>query len=132
MSQDNVEVVRRVFELFDRGETEALLQYVDPAMETVEGTELPGADSYVGHAGLGRAVDHWASHWDDFRLELTELIDAGSEVVAVTRHQGTGRTSGVAVEARVSYVFTVEEGRLVRMRIFSTRAQALEAAGLRD
>jgi ketosteroid isomerase-like protein len=130
MSQDNVEVVRRVFELFGRGETEALLRYVDPAIETIEGAEMPGAESYVGHAGLARAYDHWASQWDDFRVELTEMIDAGSDVVAVTRHQGTGRASGVAVEAFVSYVFTVEEGRLVRMRIFTTRAEALEAAGL--
>ena len=110
--------MRRVFELFDRGETEALLRYVDPAIETNEGAELPGTASYVGHAGLATAYDHWASQWDDFRVELTELIDGGSDVVAVTRHRGTGRASGVAVEALVAYVFTVDDGRLVRMRIF--------------
>ena len=86
---------------------------------------------YLGHAGLAMAYDHWASQSDDFRVELTGLIDAGSEVVAVTRHHGTGRASGVAVEANVAYVFTVDDGRLVRMRIFATKAQALEAAGLR-
>jgi ketosteroid isomerase-like protein len=131
MSQENVEVVRRVFELFDRGDTEALLRYIDPAIETIEDPELPGAESYIGHAGLAMAYDHWAGQWDDFRVELTELIDAGSDVLAVTRHQGTGRASGVAVEAVVAYLFTVEDGTLVRMRIFATKAQALEAAGLR-
>jgi ketosteroid isomerase-like protein len=130
VSQQNVEVVRRFFELFDRGETEAMLRYVDPAIETIEGPELPGAGSYIGHAGLGMAYDHWASQWDDFRLELTELIDAGRDVVAVTHHHGTGRVSGVAVDTIVAYVFTVDEGRLVRLRIFATKAQALEAAGL--
>jgi ketosteroid isomerase-like protein len=65
-------------------------------------------------------------------MELKELIDAGGDVVAVTRHYGTGRLSGVAVEALVAYVFTVEAGKLVRLRIFNTRAQALEAVGLRE
>ena len=130
MSEQNVEVVRHFFELFDRGETEALMRYVDPAMETIEGTELPGAGTYTGRGGLAKAYDRWASQWDDFRLELTELIDAGRDVVAITHHRGTGRASGVAVDTIVAYVFTVDGGRLVRLRIFATKADALEAAGL--
>jgi ketosteroid isomerase-like protein len=130
MSQENVQLVKHWFQLFDRGEMEAALQHVDPAIETIEGAELPGAASYLGHAGLAMAYDHWAGQWDDFRMELKELIDAGGDVVAVTRHHGTGRASGVAVEAHVAYVLTVEDGRLVRLRIFNTKAQALEAVGL--
>jgi ketosteroid isomerase-like protein len=131
MSQENLEVVRHWFELLDRGETEAMMRYVDPAIETTEGADLPGAGSYIGHAGLATAYDHWASQFVDFRMELTELIDAGSDVVAVTRHHGVGRASGVAVEAVIAYVFTVDDGMLVRLRIFGTKAEALEAAGLR-
>jgi hypothetical protein len=48
------------------------------------------------------------------------------------RHQGTGRASGAAVEGLVAYVFTVDDGKLVRMLIFNTKAQALEAVGLRQ
>ena len=122
----------RWFELVGRGEHGAALQYVDPAIETHEGVELPGAASYFGHAGLAMAYEHWASQFDDLRIELKELIDAGRDVVAVTRHQGTGRASGVAVEALVAYVATVEDGKLVRLRIFNTKTQALEAAALRE
>jgi ketosteroid isomerase-like protein len=78
------------------------------------------------------AYDHWASQWDDLRIELKELIDAGSDVVAVTRHHGTGRASGAAVQAVVAYAFTVQDGKLVRLRIFNTKVQALEAVGLRE
>jgi ketosteroid isomerase-like protein len=131
MSLENVEVVRHWFELLDRGDTEAMMRYVDPAIETIEGPELPGASSYVGHAGLAAAYEHWTSQFDDFRMELTEVIDAGSDVVAVTRHRGTGRASGAAVEAVIAYVFTVDDGMLVRLCIFATKAHALEAAGLR-
>jgi ketosteroid isomerase-like protein len=132
MSQQNVELVRRWFQLFDRGEMEAALQHVDPAIETIEGAELPGAARYLGHAGLATAYDHWAGQWDHFRMELNELIDAGSDVVAITRHHGTGRASGVAVAAHVAYVFTVKDDKLVRLRVFNTKAQALEAVGLRE
>jgi ketosteroid isomerase-like protein len=127
MSQEDLEVVRHWFELFSRGEHEAALRYVDPAIETHEGAELPGATSYFGHAGLAMAYEHWASQFDDLRIELEELIDAGSDVVAVTRHHGRGRASGVTVETVVAWVFTVRRGKLARMRIFSSKLEALEA-----
>jgi ketosteroid isomerase-like protein len=132
MSQENVDVVMRWFELFSGGEHEEALRYVDPAIETHEGVELPGAASYFGHAGLAEAYNHWAGQWDDFRMELEELIDAGRDVVAVTRHHGTGRASGVTVHHIVAYVLTLHDGMLVRLRIFNTKAQALEAVGLRE
>jgi ketosteroid isomerase-like protein len=130
MSRENVELVRRCFDLFGRGDMEAVLEYVDPAIETIEGPEMPGSATYRGHAGLVEAYRHWASQWDDFRIEVEELIDAGSHVVAVTRHHGTGRASGATVGGLVAYVFTVCDGKLARMRIFNTKAEALEAAGL--
>jgi uncharacterized protein len=130
MSRENVELVRRCFDLFGRGEMETLLRCVDPDIETVEPPEIPGSTSYRGHSGLALAYRHWASQWDDFRVEVEELIDAGSDVVAVTRHHGTGRASGARVGGLVAYVFTVRDGKLARMQIFNTRAEALEAAGL--
>ena len=59
-------------------------------------------------------------------MELQELIDAGNDVVMVTRHYGKGRASGAAVQAVVAYIWTVDDGQLVRFRIFNTKAQALE------
>jgi hypothetical protein len=55
MSEENVQLVMRCFDLFNRGEMEAMLRYVDPAIETTERVELPGATRYVGHAGLAVA-----------------------------------------------------------------------------
>jgi ketosteroid isomerase-like protein len=132
MSQDKVEVVVRWFELLGRGEAAAALQYVDPAVETHEGPELPGAGTYFGHAGLAKAYNHWADQWDDFHIKLVELVEADRDVVAVTRHHGTGRASGVPVQTLVAYVLTLDDGKLVRVRIFDTKAQALEAVGLRE
>jgi ketosteroid isomerase-like protein len=62
-------------------------------------------------------------------MQLKEL-DAGGDLIAVTRHLGAARASGAAVEALVAYVFTADAGKLVRIRIFNTKAQALEAVRL--
>ena len=127
-----MEVVKRCFELFARGETEVLLAHIDPEIETIEPPEIPGSDTYRGYEGLATAYNHWAAQWDDFRVELEELVDAGSDVVAISHHHGKGRTTGIPVGGLVAYVFTVREGRLVRMRIFNSKSEALEAAGLRE
>jgi ketosteroid isomerase-like protein len=132
MSQENVEVVSRWFDLVSQGDRRAALQYVDPAIETREGPDLPGAGTYLGHAGLEKAYEHWAGQWAELRIELEELIDSGGDVIAITRHHGTGRASGVTVQALISWVFTVERGKLTRLRIFSTKLQALEAVGLAE
>jgi ketosteroid isomerase-like protein len=133
MSQEDVEIAKRCVELFGQGEMEAALLYVDPTIETIEGAELPGAPTYFGHAGLTAAYDHWAGQWDDFRMQLKELLDAGGDLFAVTRHLGVGRASGAAVEALVADVFTADDGKLVRIRSLHTKAQAprsREAAGV--
>ena len=67
MSRENVELVQRCFDLFGRGEMEAVLQYVDPAMETIEPPEIPGSATYRGHSGLAKAYEHWASQWRERR-----------------------------------------------------------------
>lgn len=67
-----------------------MLRYVDSDIETTEPPEIPGAASYSGYSGLAMAYDHWASQWEGFGVELQELIDAGGDVVAVTRQGGDG------------------------------------------
>ena len=120
MSRENVEVVRRGFEAYVRGDTETLLRLVDPEIEWKQ-IEEP-APVHGPRAGLESVA-----RWDEY-------IDAGENVVAVVRSKGRGKASGVAVE-QVSYqVFTVRDGRVVRMREYGPgeRAEALEAAGLRE
>ena len=131
MSRENVEVVRRGFEAYARGDTETLLRLVDPEIEWKQ-VEEPAA-VHGPRAGL-ESVARWDETWDDLAISVEEYIDAGENVVAVVRSKGRGKASGVAVE-QVSYqVFTVRDGRVVRMREYGPgeRAEALEAAGLRE
>jgi len=70
--------------------------------------------------------------YDDVRVEPEEFIDAGDDVIVIARIKGTGRASGVDVDWRQGYIWTIRDGKGVRFRWFSDPDQALEAAGLRE
>ena len=75
----------------------------------------------------------WPTQWEDFRMDLVEIIDAGDDaVVSVTRHRGRGRESGIEMDFEVFYVHRLRHGRLARLEMFFSREQALEAGGLRQ
>jgi ketosteroid isomerase-like protein len=65
-------------------------------------------------------------------VTFEEIIDAGDQVVVVAHHQGRGRASGVDVDTRFYEVYTLREGKVWRVDEYTERAEALEAAGLRE
>jgi ketosteroid isomerase-like protein len=65
-------------------------------------------------------------------VTVEETIDAGDRVVLSAHHRGRGRGSGIKVDARFYEVYTLREGKIVRVDEFTERAEALEAAGLRE
>jgi uncharacterized protein len=131
MSQQNLEVVRRCFDLFARGDYVGTLAHFDPAVETVEPGNLPDAGTYLGYEGLAAAFSHFAGAWTAYSVELEQLAEAGDQVVAVARYRGIGRSSGVGVETTAAHLYAFKGGKIVRWRMFDTEAEAFEAAGLR-
>jgi ketosteroid isomerase-like protein len=91
-------------------------------------TDLDG--TYRGIEGLQKLLRFWGA-FADFRSEIEECIPAGDHVVVTAHHFARGKSSGVEVDMRNWQIFTLRGGRVVRYRLFSTREQALEAAGLR-
>ena len=85
---------------------------------------------YRGHAELEAFWDGWLT-FDWVELETYDLTEAGSEVVVPNTATFRGR-QGIEVVARSAFVFTVEDGQIVRQRLFQERAEALEAAGLSE
>ena len=73
----------------------------------------------------------WLEPWDDYEFEVEELHDAGDKVVAVLRESGRSK-AGVPVEQAFSQVLTFRDGKQIRAVTYASRAEALEAAGLRE
>ena len=134
MSQENVEVVREVFESYVAGDLEKTRRLLDPEVEfhgTVGGLE----EGRVAH-GFPQIVqtfeDEDLEAWEERRLEAEEFIDAGDDVVVLLHEYRRGRGSGVEVEADTAFVCAVRGGRIVRMQGYMDRHAALQAAGVRE
>jgi uncharacterized protein len=132
MSQGNVEIVQRGYEAFARGDIDAALSALDPEIEVRPAPDFPGEDSYHGRAGFLAYTGQWLESWDEYWVIPEQFIDAGDQVVVPYRAVGRGRGSGIDVETRLVHVWTIREGKVVRMEIFSEFSEALEAAGLRE
>src|SRR5262245_57228027 len=129
MSQENVEVVRRAweYEMFGRGGEGAVAYFAsDFVMNPVE--EEPS----FGRAAIRENFQRFASAWDDLQVSAEEFIDAGDRVFVAAHFRGRGRASGITVETRLYEVYTLRDRKVVRVDEFTDRAEALEAAGLRE
>jgi ketosteroid isomerase-like protein len=131
MSEENVEIVRRGYKAFSDADLETLLNLMDPEIEVVPPRSNPDWQLYHGHEGFLAFAGKWFEPWDDYRIEPEELIDCGDPVVAVTRDTGSN-AGGLSVEQRLHTVWTIRNGRAVRMEMFYEHGEALEAAGLSE
>jgi ketosteroid isomerase-like protein len=76
--------------------------------------------------------ERWASAFEELRVTFEEIIDAGDQFVVVAHHQGRGRGSGIEVDARFYEVYTLRDGKVLRVDEYTEREKALEAAGLSE
>ena len=110
---------------------EAFYEILDPDVEwDISDTSSPMAGVYHGRDAVRDFYRRWASAFSDWNYEIERFIEHGDDIVAFIREHGHGRGSGVEVEMRRANVWTFRDGKVVRMRSFSTREAALEAAGL--
>ena len=114
-----MEIVRR-FLLVDVDEA---LMYADPGIVWNPIEESPTQ----GHDAVRASLARWKGEWDDYRLMPEEFVERGDRVVVTVRLGGRGRGSGVEIDARFYDVYTLRDGKIVRMDQFTERSEALEA-----
>jgi ketosteroid isomerase-like protein len=134
MSQENVEIVRRAFEEFNRGGWEAMIgTYWDPEIVwDLSPSGIPGLGIYRGVDEVRSFFEDWFSAFpfEEWGQEVDDVIDCGGDqVVAVLRQRGRS-TSGLAAELEYAQVIEFRDGKLLRMTFYLEREEALEAAGL--
>ena len=137
MGRENVDFVRAVIEAHDRGDFDAVFAAYDPEIEwhiaRVAGPIGDFDPVYRGHAGVKAFWRQWLDAWEVATFEYEEFIDAGDSVVSILSQRMRGRTSGVELEwTSYAQTWTLRDRKIVRVEFFPTRAEALEATGLRD
>jgi ketosteroid isomerase-like protein len=132
MSGENVELVRKMVEAFERGDYEAALNSLDADVEWSNRLYPVAGVSVRGRDAVREAFGRWMASWDAFHSEALEFIDAGERVIEVYRERARGRASGGEVQQTVAVVYEVREQKVVRAETYPSPEAAFEAAGLRD
>jgi ketosteroid isomerase-like protein len=145
MSQENVEIVRRIYAVLDVSApgsvstvsvpTEPFGTLVDPNIEWNGPREFPDlAEPHYGYEGIQRYLRTIAEVLDDYRMVPERFIDAGDDHVLVfSREGGRGKGSGAEVQTHLTaHLWTLKSGKAIRMQSYWERADALEAVGLSE
>jgi ketosteroid isomerase-like protein len=138
MSQENVELARRATESFDRHGVEAVSSSGFWSPEVVFGftpTDIPGLGVYRGYDEIRAFFEEdWfgAFPFEEWGVEIEELIDHGDQVIAMSRQRGRGGSSGAAAELEFVTINTLRDGEIVLVEFYLDRERALKAAGLSE
>jgi ketosteroid isomerase-like protein len=131
MSHENVELVHRVYDAFNRRDLDDFLAFADPDVElTTRFMEMEGDPFYRGHDGVREWWRTLLAVFPDFSAEVLEVRDFGDSVVIALRVRGHGVDSGAPVDEVVWQASKVRNGKVTWARNFGREAEALEAAGL--
>ena len=133
MSLENLEIVRRGWEAWVRGDLDDLFELCDPAVEwdTTHMQGWPEDAVYSGRDGVRRFLEEWLGSWERFESGAEKILEAGGDrVVVICWQQGFGPGSEVPVHMDWAQICTLERGLVCRVEAYSDRAQALESIGL--
>lgn len=130
MAEQNVEIVRRVFEAFNRRDAASILRDWQTEAEWRPSISPGGIEGnvYVGHDGVRRWLDELAESWESFEAFDLKLELVGDGVVVRGRVRVCGRASGAEIERELGQVWELEDGKARRVTGYLSHADALEAA----
>jgi ketosteroid isomerase-like protein len=130
MSQDNVAVVRRIYEAFAKGDVPTVLSLFDPKIEWWEAENFIYADGnpYIGpEAVLTGVFMKLGEEWEGFGVSPEGLLDAGDTVVSHGYYIGTYKRNGEKVRAQFAHFFSLRDGKVARFQQYADTAQFLRA-----
>jgi ketosteroid isomerase-like protein len=142
MSQENVEIARRVYAntaaavaaLAAGGDASDAPEYwdlFDPNVVIVEIAELPDTATYRGLDQMRRWLQGWVDIFDEISVEPQDFVPVGDFVLVPTRQRFRSKT-GIDVEQDITQVLQLRDGRVIHATGYRDRANALKAVGLAE
>ena len=132
ISDDSLEVVRKAWDAWERGDMQALFDFYDPAVEwDMSESEVPDMGVYQGHDGVRRFFREWMAPFHDYYAHAEDFALGSEGVLVRMRQGGRGKESGVDVEMPPLWqLYRLRAGRAVRVEIYRDEHRARVAAGL--
>jgi ketosteroid isomerase-like protein len=132
MSQENVEVVRRNNDAYNRRDLDAYLDTVAESVRFKSRFSAMDDRTYLGHDDLRRYFIELDEVWSRYEMSLQRLVPVGAQVVGLFHLYAVGRESDLELEEYPAVVFTLQAGKIVQIDAYATQAEALEAVELRE
>jgi ketosteroid isomerase-like protein len=133
VSEQNVELHRRLIQAYNERDTDAFIALCDPQIEVHSVFAAPGGAVYHGHDGVRKWHRDLEEAWgDDFRVEPEAFFDLAEDTLAFSLLHGHGRQSGVEVEMQNAQVARLRDGLVVYMKVYIHREDALRDLGVSE
>jgi ketosteroid isomerase-like protein len=131
MSQENVAVVRRAFESFNRRDLAGAVAVFERDAEWVPYLAALEQEIYRGRDEIRRMWRDILRDLPDFNTELVRVVaDSPDTVVAEVEFRGMGKASGADFRTTVYQAASFRNGKIARVLGFRTAGEALDAVGL--
>jgi len=131
MSQENVEIVRSLYQAMNERDLARAGELVHPDVEWVPDSRV-GEGPIRGRENVLQFFGDRAEMFDEIRVEVERIWEKGERVLAFITTTGRGHASGAEFEIRIGHLWTLRDGVVVRGEGYGDRSKALEAAGLRE
>ena len=133
MSEENVEIVRRIYDLVNTAGLQAVEDFIHPDAEVVPPPIWPEGSTLRGRDQIREFARQWMETFEEFKVEPERYVEADREGVVVYVHDhGRIKGSPTQIDNRLIHVWTLAGGKVIRWQLFTDEGQALEAAGLRE
>lgn len=132
MSQENVALIRGMYDAFTRGDVPGVLGVMSPDIVWNEAENFPYADGnpYVGPMAVAQGVfARLGSEWDGFAVAPEEILDAGDTVVALGHYLGACKATGTAMKAQMVHVWRIIDGKVTAFQQYVDTLQVARAIG---
>jgi ketosteroid isomerase-like protein len=132
MSRENVDLVRAGYEAANRGGFASAISYAHPEIEFHTYAQSPEAGVYRGKEAVQKYNEDLFEQFESIQFEIEEIVDAGDRVVVMTTQHAVPRGGRQEIHVRIAEVWVIRDDLLAERRSYSTRHEALEAAGLSE
>ena len=133
MSRENVEIVREVFDAWNRGDLDRIRDFISPEWEWQTAQLFPGVEAvYHGKEGFTRFWNTFREPWATIRVDIERIEDLGDRVLVLMTFYGKGKESGVDVTTEYANLITMRAGLATHQVGYGDWKSALEAVGLRE
>lgn len=132
MAQQNIDIVRGIYESFASGDVPAVLEAFSPDIVWNEADDFPYADGnpYIGpQAVLEGVFARCVQEWDDFRVEVNEVHDAGDTIIAIGHYRGRFKATGKEQNTQLVHVYYMKDGKVARFQQYANTLHTARVIG---